>query len=51
LVSLFGGIGLGFLISAAVGALCYLAFLWLFPEDDSEYVSGASRIGRRTATG
>ena len=48
LVAVFGGIGLGFVISASVGALCYLAFLWLAPEDNSEYVSGAPRIRRAT---
>lgn len=48
-VDLFGGLGLGFLISAAVAALSYTLFLTLAPEDDREYVSGRSRLKRATA--
>lgn len=49
LVDVFGGIGLGFIVSASVGAGLYLVFLWLAPEDGSDYVSGAPRVGRRPA--
>lgn len=48
LVQLFGGIGLGFVISASVGAVLYVALLWLFPEDGSNYVAGSPRIARRS---
>lgn len=48
LVAVFDGIGLGFLVSAFVGALAYLAFLWCFPEDAADYVSGSPRVARET---
>lgn len=47
LVEVFGGIGLGFTISASVGTALYVLFLWLSPEDGKDYVTGAPRIGRR----
>ncbi|MCW2760383.1 MAG: hypothetical protein JWR85_584 [Marmoricola sp.] len=46
LVDLFGGIGLGFVISAVVASLTYVAFLTFFPEDDDEYASGRSLFKR-----
>jgi purine-cytosine permease-like protein len=44
LVHWFGGVGLGFLLSAFVGALSYSVLLSLAPEDDAEYVAGRSRF-------
>ena len=49
LVAVFGGIGLGFLVSAAVAAATYVACLALAPEDASEYASGAPRFRGRPA--
>lgn len=42
----FDGVGLGALLAVAVAVVGYAALLSLFPEDDSEYVSGRSRFKR-----
>ena len=48
LVPHMNGMGLGFLISVVVAGASYVFFLWVSPENDEAYVSGSSRIKRRT---
>lgn len=50
LVDVFGGIAFGFLVAAASSALLYVLFLYFFPEDGEDYVTGAPRIARKPAS-
>lgn len=49
LVSLFSGVGLGFVVSLIVAAVSYVFFLWIAPEKDETYVSGGPRLSGRSA--